>query len=99
MCDHENQQTPDKSEMVQVDQRPAKGTSNGAAHSRVNGGSSTQQRSHQQQRNPYRAADFLSNVTNFKIIESTLRGTPISPYPALCHFYSPALKFPMGIPT
>ena len=30
----------------------------------------------QQQRNPYapRYADFLSNVSNFKIIESTLRG-------------------------
>ena len=86
MCDHENQETPNKSEMVQVDQRPAKRTSNGAAHDRLNGGSSTQQRSHQQ-RNPYRAADFLSNVTNFKIIESTLRGTPISPYPALRNFY------------
>lgn len=86
MCDHENQETPDKSEMVQVDQRPAKSTSYGATHNRLNGGSSTQQRSHQQ-RNPYRAADFLSNVTNFKIIESTLRGTPISPYPALRNFY------------
>jgi hypothetical protein len=78
MCDHENQQSPNKSEMIQVDQRPAKNTSNGATHNRVNGGSSTQQRSHQQ-RNPYRAADFLSNVSNFKIIESTLRGMPISP--------------------
>ncbi len=33
-------------------------------------------RSPQQQRNPYapRYSDFLSNVCNFKIIESTLRG-------------------------
>ena len=30
----------------------------------------------EQQRNPYapRAADFLSNISNFNIIESTLRG-------------------------
>lgn len=33
----------------------------------------------QQQRNPYapRASDFLSNVSNFKIIESTLRGLSV----------------------
>jgi len=32
-----------------------------------------------QQRNPYapRYSDFLSNVCNFKIIESTLRGKPL----------------------
>ena len=31
---------------------------------------------HQQRHNPYapRASDFLNNVSNFKIIESTLRG-------------------------
>lgn len=31
----------------------------------------------QQRRNPYapRAADFLSNISNFNIIESTLRGS------------------------
>jgi hypothetical protein len=87
MCDRENQQVPDKSEMVQVDQRPAKNTSSGTTQNRLNRDSSTQQRNHHQQRNPYRAADFLSNVTNFKIIESTLRGTPISPYPALRNFY------------
>lgn len=79
MADRENQQTANKNEMVQVDQRPAKNTSNGD--------SSTQQRNRQQrQRNPYRAADFLSNVSNFKIIESTLRGTPISPRFALPNF-------------
>ena len=90
MSTPEIQQTPDKSEMVQVDQRPAKTASNGATYNHHNAGSSSQQRSHQQ-RNPYRAADFLSNVTNFKIIESTLRGTPIPPYPALRIFYSAGL--------
>lgn len=32
----------------------------------------------QQRRNPYapRASDFLSNISNFNIIESTLRGLP-----------------------
>jgi len=87
MCDHEIQQTPNKTEMVHVDQRPARNTSNnGSTHARLNGDSSTQQRG-RQQRNPYRAADFLSNVANFKIIESTLRGTPISPPSALPNFY------------
>jgi len=41
--------------------------------SRTNGFSSA----HTQRRNPYapRASDFLNNVSNFKIIESTLRGS------------------------
>jgi homocitrate synthase len=46
--------------------------SSGTAHSSgANGHSASKQR-----RNPYapRAADFLNNVSNFKIIESTLRG-------------------------
>jgi homocitrate synthase len=45
---------------------------NSTAHSSgANGHSATKQR-----RNPYapRASDFLNNVSNFKIIESTLRG-------------------------
>jgi hypothetical protein len=79
MCDHDSQQITETREMVQVDQRPAKRASNGPTQ---NGDSSTHQRG-RQARNPYRAADFLSNVSNFKIIESTLRGTPISPRPAL----------------
>jgi homocitrate synthase len=35
-------------------------------------------RNTQKPRNPYapRAADFLSNISNFNIIESTLRGKP-----------------------
>ena len=81
MSDHQSQQTSDKTEMVQVDQHPAR------SRNTSNGDSSTQQRGRQQQRrNPYRAADFLSNVSNFKIIESTLRGMPISLRPALRNF-------------
>lgn len=78
MSEVDNEQTPHKSEMVQVDQRPVKNASSGVS------GRSQQQRT-RQPRNPYRAADFLSNVNNFKIIESTLRGTPILPYLALCN--------------
>lgn len=39
--------------------------------------------SNTQRRNPYapRASDFLNNVSNFKIIESTLRGL-LSPWPS-----------------
>jgi hypothetical protein len=48
--------------------RPINGV-NGTSADRV-------QATQQQQRNPYapRYADFLSNISNFKIIESTLRG-------------------------
>ena len=36
----------------------------------------------EQQRNPYapRAADFLSNISNFNIIESTLRGSSVTSF-------------------
>ena len=59
-------------EMVGVEtNRPqANGTTNGIHTTQPSA------RSSQQQRNPYapRYSDFLSNVCNFKIIESTLRG-------------------------
>ena len=43
----------------------------------ANGHSNGTQNRRPNPRNPYapRASDFLNNVTNFKIIESTLRGT------------------------
>ncbi|EKM58065.1 uncharacterized protein PHACADRAFT_252052 [Phanerochaete carnosa HHB-10118-sp] len=81
MCPHTNgDSTPnDPSQMVPVD--ISNGTShqtsvqsNGANGHATNGAA----KSHveQQRRNPYasRASDFLSNICNFKIIESTLRG-------------------------
>ena len=44
-------------------------------------GSKNIRRTDQSQRNPYapRASDFLSNISNFNIIESTLRGFYQSP--------------------
>ena len=76
MCPHANgDSTPnDPSQMVPVD------LSNGTSHqaSVQSNGANGQATSYaeQQKRNPYapRASDFLSNVSNFKIIESTLRG-------------------------
>ena len=70
MCPHQNGDSPtpqavNKDQMTAIDMtgttRP-NGTANGV--------------SHQQRHNPYapRACDFLNNVSNFKIIESTLRG-------------------------
>jgi len=59
----------DKAEMIAVGEtRPINGLSGTSA----DGVEATQQ----QRRNPYapRYADFLSNISNFKIIESTLRG-------------------------
>ena len=80
-CQNGASQPADNSEMVQV---PLNGstsahsvssnanghpTANGAANGTANGRST-------RPFNPYapRASDFLSNVSNFKIIESTLRG-------------------------
>lgn len=90
MCPHQNgDSTPnDPSQMVAVDltngssshtssisANGVNGHANGAnGHAALNGTNKYQE---QQRRNPYapRASDFLSNVSNFKIIESTLRGT------------------------
>lgn len=57
-------------EMVGVETQPTAGLANGSqSNGRVHP-------SIQQQKNPYapRYSDFLSNISNFKIIESTLRG-------------------------
>jgi len=73
MCPHANGDkiSTDVSEMVAVDNTPSASTANGSS-SHVNGTVNKPV----QHRNPYapRYADFLSNVSNFKIIESTLRG-------------------------
>ncbi len=78
MCPHETGDTPPDGvqDMVAVEgkQNTLNGSHcpSGTTHSNgVNGHSSSSQR-----RNPYapRASDFLNNVSNFKIIESTLRG-------------------------
>ena len=79
MCPHANGDSLPNgtSEMVAVDM-----TNGSTSHSssvqtngHANGVNGTAQRP-EQRRNPYapRASDFLSNVCNFKIIESTLRG-------------------------
>ena len=86
MCPHQNGDSlpNDLSQMVAIN-----GSQNGTSSSatpRANGvnGQSTSngaRSSQNQRRNPYapRASDFLSNVSNFKIIESTLRGRFPSP--------------------
>ena len=65
----------------------ANGLSNGVnGHANGTHGSNTAaQMLERQRRNPYapRASDFLSNVSNFKIIESTLRGR-VTPFKSLC---------------
>lgn len=73
MCPHENGDNvpTDSSEMVAVP------LTNGDANGK-RGTSRSNTRNYLEQRrsNPYapRAADFLSNISNFNIIESTLRG-------------------------
>lgn len=73
MCPHSNGDAlpNDTSNMVSVD-------TNGPS-SRANG--NTLHPREQQRRNPYapRASDFLSNISNFNIIESTLRGQSLHP--------------------
>ena len=88
-CQNGADQAATNAEMVQVPMNGATPIANGAAtnghtngHTNgVNGhanGANGHTNGTQQQRpsNPYapRASDFLSNVRNFKIIESTLRG-------------------------
>ena len=92
MCPCENGTQPtDNAEMVEVPMNGAAPIANGRANGHanghstngVNGAANGANGSAQAQRpfNPYapRASDFLSNVCNFKIIESTLRGEP--PFP------------------
>ena len=86
-CQNGAAQPADNSEMVQVPMNgaPAVNGVNGHANGRTNGhanghanGSANGAAAAQRPVNPYapRASDFLSNVCNFKIIESTLRGEP-----------------------
>ena len=74
MCPHLNDGVPSENaqDMVGIEGTPNRLNGHHGVHS--NGESSKQQR-----RNPYapRASDFLNNVSNFKIIESTLRGSCI----------------------
>jgi homocitrate synthase len=80
MCPNCNNDTPsnDTQEMVAV-HAGSNGHLNGATH-RKNG--VNHHSSSAQQLNPYapRASDFLNNVSNFKIIESTLRGLFSKPF-------------------
>lgn len=75
MCPHQNGDSvpSDPSEMVEVPLTNGTDHVNGKRGAPVNGHAAVRDA---QQRNPYapRAADFLSNVSNFSIIESTLRG-------------------------
>jgi hypothetical protein len=83
MCqtDKTSSNAQDKTEMVAVGEtRPINGTSADRVEA-----------TQQQRRNPYapRYADFLSNISNFKIIESTLRGMS-----TVCMFVIPGLPRP-----
>jgi homocitrate synthase len=73
MCPHQNGDVLplDPSEMVQV---PL--TKGHAPPTNGKRGTAPRINATQEKRNPYapRAADFLSNISNFNIIESTLRG-------------------------
>lgn len=72
MCPHETADVlpTEQSEMVQVP------LTNGNANGKRGTTRSNTAHLEQQRRNPYapRATDFLSNISNFNIIESTLRG-------------------------
>lgn len=81
MCPHAN---GDSLPVEQQDMVPVNGLSSRPSPAKTNGingtngvnGHSSRSRS-EAPKNPYapRYADFLSNVSNFNIIESTLRGT------------------------
>jgi homocitrate synthase len=77
MCPHG---TDDISPENARDMVAIEGTPNSLnGHHAPNGAHPNGQSSVKQRRNPYapRASDFLNNVSNFKIIESTLRGSCI----------------------
>lgn len=79
MCPHANGDslaTSDPSQMVQVDLSNGSQNKTNGVNGHANGVPSVKALQEQQKRNPYaaRASDLLSNVANFKIIESTLRG-------------------------
>ena len=81
MCPHTNGDVlpAEESEMVQIPL--TNGTSNGVHTNGKRGSSrSNAPRNDGPRRNPYapRASDFLSNISNFNIIESTLRGLSFS---------------------
>ncbi|KAJ8692801.1 homocitrate synthase lys21 [Pleurotus ostreatus] len=76
MCPHQNGDslpTVDRAEMVPVDLTNGKASVNGKRGTSYKNSAAAQLE--QQRLNPYapRAADFLNNVSNFNIIESTLR--------------------------
>jgi hypothetical protein len=89
MCPHATAESlPNgREEMVLVNEKPA---TNGAANGAANGLNAAKAKvpSHKT-KNPYapRYAEFLSNISNFNIIESTLRGELLSvktlPVPSL----------------
>jgi homocitrate synthase len=80
MCNHSSvQPAPEPQELVHVDvsDNKSNGIRANGVH-RINGANGNVTRGRdQQRRNPYasRASDFLSNISNFSVIESTLRGS------------------------
>lgn len=52
---------------------PATAETNGNGNGATNGTGIPEHTTHKHNSSPYRAQDYLSNVSNFKIIESTLR--------------------------
>ena len=78
-CQNGASQPADSSEMVQVPLNGAtnvNGTNGANGNTTANGSVNGHANGSTRPFNPYapRASDFLSNVSNFKIIESTLRG-------------------------
>jgi homocitrate synthase len=99
MCPHATNENSQNEEMVAIDMRGTTGV-NGVNSEAPNGTQNlngntvkspanghVQPQQDRQRHNPYapRASDFLNNISNFKIIESTLRGasSPISILPSL----------------
>lgn len=81
MCPHANGDSApiDKSEMVAVELNGSNGST--AAPAPIKKRGTTREpdahiKHHAQNKNPYaaRASDLISNISNFNIIESTLRG-------------------------
>lgn len=79
MCPNADSLPTDPSQMVAIETTPRVGRPATAVNG-VNGVNGHATRAAQPQRNPYapRASDYQNNISNFSIIESTLRGSSFS---------------------
>jgi hypothetical protein len=76
MCPHATAENANNEEMVAIDMSGTPNVNSTAPTNGTNGANSAPSSRLPRGFNPYapRASDFLNNVSNFKIIESTLRG-------------------------